>query len=235
MKEKILTRIRKRQNPFYNRVYLILKGIRKLNVPVISWIHAPLYVIVKGILNTARFLLQKLLWEPLFKVNCHSCGSGLRVLLGMPLLSENLIMKLGKNVTINGRNTFSATSVNDSPVLEIGDNTVISYLVSISVGERVVIGENCLLAERIVIADNNGHPTAPNRRHQKVAPEEIAPITIGNNVWIGSGAFIGGGVVIGDGAVIGANSIVKTDIPPNCIAGGIPARVIRKFTEQEIL
>lgn len=143
-------------------------------------------------------------------------------------------MKIGNNVTLNGRNTFDASSVNSAPVLEIGDNTKISYMVSISVGIRVSIGSDCLLAERVVVSDNHGHPVAPNRRHQKVRLDEIAAVTIGNNVWIGNGVFVGRGVSIGDGAVIGANSVVIDDIPSNCVAAGAPAKIIRQFTAEEI-
>jgi len=52
-------------------------------------------------------------------------------------------------------------------------------------------------------------------------------IVIGNQVWIGSGARILKGVIIGDNAIIAAGSIVTRDIPANCMAAGIPARVVR--------
>jgi serine O-acetyltransferase len=52
--------------------------------------------------------------------------------------------------------------------------------------------------------------------------------TIGNRVDIGCGACILGGVTVGDGCTIGANAVVTADIPPDCMAFGIPARIIRK-------
>jgi serine O-acetyltransferase len=52
--------------------------------------------------------------------------------------------------------------------------------------------------------------------------------TIGNRVDIGCGACILGGVTVGDDCTIGANAVVTSDIPPNCMAFGIPARIIRK-------
>jgi serine O-acetyltransferase len=52
--------------------------------------------------------------------------------------------------------------------------------------------------------------------------------TIGNRVDIGCGACILGGVTVGDDCTIGANAVVTADVPPNSMAVGIPARIIRK-------
>lgn len=60
-------------------------------------------------------------------------------------------------------------------------------------------------------------------------------IVVGNDVWIGYEAVVLAGVTIGDGAVIGARSVVTKDVPPYTIAGGVPAKTIRKrFNEETI-
>ncbi|MBF6555709.1 MAG: hypothetical protein IVW52_05960 [Acidimicrobiales bacterium] len=56
---------------------------------------------------------------------------------------------------------------------------------------------------------------------------ETAPIRIGDNVWIGGKATITKGVSIGSNSVIGAHAVVVRDLPADCVAVGIPARVIR--------
>lgn len=53
-------------------------------------------------------------------------------------------------------------------------------------------------------------------------------ISVGDNVWIGGNAVILAGVTIGSDSVIGAGSVVTQDIPPNCIATGVPAKVLRE-------
>ena len=52
-------------------------------------------------------------------------------------------------------------------------------------------------------------------------------IVVGNEVWIGAGVIVLSGVTIGDRSVIGAGSVVTKDIPPDSVAVGMPARVIR--------
>ena len=57
------------------------------------------------------------------------------------------------------------------------------------------------------------------------------PVIIEDNVWIGTKASIMPGVRIGKGAIIAANSVVTHDIPPYCVAAGIPAKVIKVVRE----
>lgn len=93
-------------------------------------------------------------------------------------------------------------------------------------GPRVTIATpmHPLLAEERIIQDY------PDGRHDL---EYAKPVTIGDGVWIASGATVCGGVTIGDGAVIAAGSVVTRDIPPNCLAGGVPCKVIREIGEQD--
>jgi acetyltransferase-like isoleucine patch superfamily enzyme len=53
------------------------------------------------------------------------------------------------------------------------------------------------------------------------------PVCIGKNVWITSRCIIMPGVKIGDNSVISAGSVVREDIPANCIAAGNPAKVVK--------
>jgi maltose O-acetyltransferase len=71
----------------------------------------------------------------------------------------------------------------------------------------------------------------PLDRHTRVveALEYAKPIRIGSGVWIGGGAIVLPGVTIGDGAVIGAGSVVTRDVPPETLAVGNPARIVRSL------
>lgn len=59
----------------------------------------------------------------------------------------------------------------------------------------------------------------------------FAPIRVGNNVFIGFGSIILPGAVIGNNVVIAAGSVVRGVIPDNCVAGGVPARVIKSLVD----
>lgn len=58
---------------------------------------------------------------------------------------------------------------------------------------------------------------------------------IGNDVWIGASAIILDGVKIGNGAIIGAGAVVTKDVEPYSIVGGIPARLLKKRFDDEII
>jgi maltose O-acetyltransferase len=69
------------------------------------------------------------------------------------------------------------------------------------------------------------HPVAAGLRRDKW--EAAKPIAIGNNVWLGGGVIVCPGVTIGANTVVGAGSVVIRDLPPNVVAAGNPARVVR--------
>ena len=56
----------------------------------------------------------------------------------------------------------------------------------------------------------------------------FAPVIIGDDVIIFANSVISPGVCIGDGAVIAACSVVTKDVPPDSLAGGAPARIIKR-------
>ena len=88
----------------------------------------------------------------------------------------------------------------------------------------IVIGGGSLIGHNVVLATLD-HDLAPDKRHIL----HPAPIRIGNNVWIGAGAVVTKGVTIGDNSVIAAGAVVTRDIPPNVIAAGVPAKVLREI------
>lgn len=109
-------------------------------------------------------------------------------------------IRVGRNVFVNQNCTFY-----DLGGLDIGDD--------------VMIGPNVSLI-------TSGHPIEPSERRAAVIAK---PIVIERNVWIAAGVTIIGGVTVGENSVVAAGSVVTKDVPPNTLAGGNPARVIRSI------
>lgn len=94
--------------------------------------------------------------------------------------------------------------------------------VQITCASRIEIGVGCTIARDVIIRDYDAHTIdLPAYRISK-------PIIIGNHVWIGNRAMILKGVTIGDGAIVAAGAVVTKDVPPHCIVGGVPAKVIEQ-------
>jgi len=109
----------------------------------------------------------------------------------------------------------------------IGDYCGFSGTV-IAAQEYIEIGDGTMCGANVTITDTDWHPiNFLDRRNGKKAAS--APIIIGSNVWLGLNVIVLKGVRIGDNAVIGSGSIVTSDIPPNVIAAGWPAKVIKKI------
>ena len=91
----------------------------------------------------------------------------------------------------------------------------------------VMIGSDTLISMHCRILSSEHTIPSPGTiiRSQPDLPK---PTRIGADVWLGAGVTVLGGVTIGDGCVVGAGAVVAQDLPPNSIALGIPARVVRQ-------
>lgn len=119
------------------------------------------------------------------------------------------------------------------------------YGKNITLGEKVYFNFNCVVLDvaRVNIGDNAmfgpavqiytaTHPIDATER--RTGLESAKPVTIGADVWVGGGAIICPGVTIGARSIIGAGSVVTRNIPPDVIAAGNPARVIRELSPESI-
>ena len=91
---------------------------------------------------------------------------------------------------------------------------------------RVTIGARVTMGCNSVIADTDFHPLAAAERQAAPLAGRVAPVVIGDDVFIGMEALILKGVTVGAGSVIGAGSVVTRDVPPGSVVAGNPARVV---------
>jgi acetyltransferase-like isoleucine patch superfamily enzyme len=110
--------------------------------------------------------------------------------------------------------------------VRIGEKTVLGQECTISAYQHVSIGEQCIIADRVMMIDFDHNVAEVERaiRHQGIYKRDVR---VGNNVWIGYGAQILRGASVGDNAIVGASAVVTRDVPANAVVAGAPARVIR--------
>ena len=95
----------------------------------------------------------------------------------------------------------------------------------------VNIGSDVMLAQNIVCSGLN-HGYQDIQMPISDQPVSTKEIMIEDEVWIGANAVITAGVRLGKHSVVGAGSVVTKDVPPYCVVGGNPAKILRRFDEK---
>lgn len=107
------------------------------------------------------------------------------------------------------------TGIEIHPGAKIGKGFFIDHGSGVVIGETTEIGDNCLVYQGVTLG---GTGKEKGKRHP----------TLGNNVMVGSGARVLGPFKVGDNAKIAANAVVLEEVPPNCTAVGVPARIVKR-------
>lgn len=106
------------------------------------------------------------------------------------------------------------TNIEIHPGATIGRRLFIDHGTGVVIGETTEIGDDCILYQGVTLG---GTGKDKGKRHP----------TLGNNVMVGCGAKVLGPVTIGSNVRIAAGAVVLTDLPDNCTAVGVPARIAR--------
>lgn len=212
----------------------VCRTLLDFRLPVVRPFAAGLYAGRDLWYRLAPVVAKILFREPLLRYRAEHVGRRLMLEGSLPLITGNGRIRIGDDVTIGGHNSWViGFKVSTDALLSIGDRVHLGYQMTISVAKSVTIGSDTIFASRVQIYDNISHPLSPQRRlrHESFTLDEASPVHIGQNCWIGHSAIIMRGVTIGDNSVIGAASVVLHDVPPNTLAAGNPARVIRSITD----
>lgn len=149
---------------------------------------------------------------------------------GICFICPGVTLEIGRRATLRvGRWAWighgSKIRVHEGEV-SIGAKTVMGQECTISAYQRVSIGRECIIADRVMLIDFDHGVTEVERpiRLQGIYKRDVR---VGHNVWIGYGACVLRGVSVGDNSIVGTSAVVTKDFPANCVLGGVPAHVIR--------
>lgn len=186
----------------------------------------------------AYALLRSVQLARILAYRCLSTG----VAQGKPVLRQPVQLAgdgqiyFGENVIVGGFPSpyfltgcayLEARSIHACVVIGKGSQ-INNGFVAIAEHTSIQIGQNALVGTNVEIYDSDFHGLSLDQR--KVSEPSLAqPVIIGDNVFIGSNVKILKGVRIGAGAVVANGSIVVSDIPENVVAGGVPARILRRM------
>lgn len=139
---------------------------------------------------------------------------------------KKLFASCGENVWIEPPLTLAMGNT-----VSIGDDTYINSNLTLVDDYKITIGKGVLIAPNVTISTTNHPMHYKARTHGEMYCKEVI---IEDHVWIGSNTVICAGVTIGMGAVIGAGSVVTRNIPPMHFAAGVPCKVIREISDNDL-
>jgi len=165
--------------------------------------------------------------------------NSLNIVEGKPKDVEQKIKFRGKGMIKIGDNCFFATEIGgrsygetefqvqyiDSKII-LGNNICTNNNLFICCVNKIVIGSDTVIGERVTIYDFEGHGLRADERKQI---GKIGIVEIGKNVWIGNNVTILKNTTVGDNTIIAAGAVVSGCFPANVIIGGVPAKIIKKL------
>lgn len=177
------------------------------------------------------------------KINCE-CMTSKRMDFRISIFGNNNVIKISPTcylydleIVISGDN--NVLEIDDSVKIQkgiikvyeggrfhIGHNTTFQELDANVTKEEVVIGNDCLFSYGIIIRNYDGHKIIDASTNEICNPP--GKITLHDHVWISQNVTILKDVEIGENAIVGVGAIVTKSIPANCIAAGVPAKVIKE-------
>jgi maltose O-acetyltransferase len=144
-----------------------------------------------------------------------------------PVLYTRGQIRIGKRLSMRGRTTRVELGARRGGELTLGTRVYLNQGASVVASDSIVVGDRVRVGDHAAIHDSDYHAVSAD-----VAPR-VAPIVIGDDVWIGRNAIVMPGVGIGAGTVVAAGAVVTHSLPARCLAAGVPARVIRELEVPE--
>lgn len=109
--------------------------------------------------------------------------------------------------------------------LQLADGVAVGWFVELDARGGITVDHDTNISSHVTLITGSHDIDDPN------FTADFKPIKIGHHCWIGTGATVLQGVTIGDGAIVAAGAVVTKDIPAYEVWGGVPAKFIRKRSD----
>lgn len=225
----LIAKVRRGEGPFWGAAKGAARAALAFHIPVNAATRPAFGLLYNAHVAGREWLawaLRFFWYEPLFRSRCASVGAGFRM-ERLPYLAGRGRIEIGARAWLSGKSTIEFSNVHhDEPELVLGEGAFVGHGCVFHVGESVRVGDRTMLAGGVMVFDLDGHPLdAERRRAGEPTPRSgVAPVVIGDDVWIGTGALVLKGVTVGDRAVVAARSVVMGDVPAGAVVAGYPAR-----------
>lgn len=177
--------------------------------------------------------INKNLYSAKIKKRIRYCGKKFKIKPPIALKGGEY-MKIGENFRAGKDMVLQCWDQYEKdkfmPCLEIGtnvsfgDNSHVGCILFIKIGDNLLTGRNVYITDHFHGIGTLDEGLIPPKKRSLYAK---GTVKIGNNVWLGENSVILPNVTIGDNVTVGANAVVTKDLPDNCVAAGVPAKVIR--------
>jgi acetyltransferase-like isoleucine patch superfamily enzyme len=170
-------------------------------------------------LHNAHGRLRARAWQALYRG--VEVGAGARIGRGCRLILEpGARIVLGERCVVDDAVTLAAYGTGS---IELGPRTFVGHHSTLAARHAIAVGAGTFVAELVSVRDHDhavGLPPSSGR-------VDVAPVSIGADVWVGAKVTVLRGASIGDGTVVGANGVVRGEVPARAVVAGVPVRVLR--------
>ena len=168
-------------------------------------------------------------------------GSGVRIGRGVRIDCPALY--LGDQVTIGSESTLTTQELILSDGVLMGDRVTVDLAGGRNPDSRLAVGPASLIGGAAMIntcrevvlearsAVSPGSMIFTHSYWQSVLEGYTAhfrPVHVAADAWVGAGCQVLPGVRVGEGSIVMSNSTVIDDVPPESLAAGVPARIVRR-------
>ncbi len=159
-----------------------------------------------------------LLWPQgsIYNEHCLSVGAG-------TLIGPNVCLTAGM---------APGQEMVTSPVVSIGERCIIGRGSHIIGHWSITLGDDIQTGPYVYITDQNHVYTDPVEPIGRQWPVEAA-VSIGSGSWLGANVVVLPGTTIGEHCVVAAGAVVRGHVPDRCVIAGVPAKIVRKWSEDE--